>query len=638
MPPKRSRQATAEPTRSSKRLRLESPDPDPVQLPAAPARRTTRAASAAVNPEPAQVKKRAPRKPALQKAAAPTPRKQKGRRRPPSPDVVEQPASSVLPLEILHAIFDLALPPEEFLNPSLHLGPNSPWSQAMRLKLALVSVCKAWNLAGTAFLYRSIALRRVHQIKPLLSTLLSTPRLGAFVHAIQFPCYVPPSHCESVAPDMAQIFALCPSLVHLEHNPAFELRPFVAGDDVPEADAAPDLEWDPADFPLPPPTLTSLKLGEGLFDIRVVQACSDSLQELSMDCVAWEADPEPEDEVYFASLHTLNVNLDADTPEAEFPPCWQMPQLKRLSITIGCDVDHANILAWLEGLLEVVGPQIEYLAFPANYTRGTREAARQLEELSVWDVSRWLQMCPNLEHVVLSEMYILENDDADMRFPTIKYLDMWRSNVELWDRSMSTRASAIRNILDVETALRLGKLPNLQHVRLLDTALAPLVDVPRVFDRDVHAAWDLRTVPGMRVQQFDLDQHASPVFDGRAGPWIPCPASVIRSSDVQAAWDWAETDFGAREIALVKADLATVPAHIPPLRKAPAGNMWLMQQLARIEKDAATPSDDEEEDPSVFNNMDRAKFDAVMEDDSGSDDDSCGSLESEDVDMLDRYD
>jgi hypothetical protein len=51
---------------------------------------------------------------------------------------------STLPPEIVQQIFDMFIPPETLLDPSLHCGPNSAWCNAMVAKRALVLVSKDW--------------------------------------------------------------------------------------------------------------------------------------------------------------------------------------------------------------------------------------------------------------------------------------------------------------------------------------------------------------------------------------------------------------------------------------------------------------------------------------------------------------
>ncbi|KAJ7336944.1 hypothetical protein DFH08DRAFT_1082950 [Mycena albidolilacea] len=63
-----------------------------------------------------------------------------------------------LPVEIKDHIFDIAIPSENLLDPSLHCEPKSAWCNAMVTKRVLFSVSKDWYAYVIGFLYRSIVI------------------------------------------------------------------------------------------------------------------------------------------------------------------------------------------------------------------------------------------------------------------------------------------------------------------------------------------------------------------------------------------------------------------------------------------------------------------------------------------------
>ncbi|KAJ6541028.1 hypothetical protein DFH09DRAFT_1282852 [Mycena vulgaris] len=256
------------------------------------------------------------------------------------------PASNRLPVEVLQQIFDLALPPKELLNDSLHCGPNSAWCNAMVMKRALVSVSKKWYLAGTHFLYRNITIRRVTALKALLETLSADRQLGGFVRNISLTCYVPPTYRETVQADMSGILALCPDVKSFN-----VLAPLADAGLVPR--------------PAIPSTTTSLKYGPyDMPDIAVLAACSGRLEELSL--YASDASEVGALALSFPLLHTLDLTLCGGAVLETFAANWDAPQLKRLTLRVfdRQRLDRRDLAMSYEHILTLLGSTLEYLAFP----------------------------------------------------------------------------------------------------------------------------------------------------------------------------------------------------------------------------------------------------------------------------------
>ncbi|KAJ7142544.1 hypothetical protein C8R44DRAFT_760809 [Mycena epipterygia] len=132
--------------------------------------------------------------------------------------------SARLPAEILLMVFRHALPPSWLLSdmarPSLAPFPQSVWSAELRVKLAVVGVCRTWHLIGLELLYERITLRRLPQLQHLLSTLESRNGLGNLVRSLDIDCLVPRGFYQSHEPKMKRIFQLCPRLSHFGFAPA----------------------------------------------------------------------------------------------------------------------------------------------------------------------------------------------------------------------------------------------------------------------------------------------------------------------------------------------------------------------------------------------------------------------------------
>ncbi|KAJ6536822.1 hypothetical protein B0H19DRAFT_1240692, partial [Mycena capillaripes] len=458
------------------------------------------------------------------------------------------PASCRTPSDVLHQIFFLVLPPEDMLNPSLHCGPDSAWCHAMVAKR--VSVCKAWYWAAALFLYRDISLRRVRQVGALHQTLTAKPALGTFVRSINLVCYVPPSYCQSVGPDMEEIVRYCPAVTSFNHLPPFssdEMDEDPSGDDdqsedhgdahespaVPEDDGADGGSASAApcfldlSFPSRPSTVTSLTFGEAptFEDIEALRQCSGHLEELSTAAFDHECF---DVNLSFPSLRTLNLTFHG-SPTETFGTRWAMPQLRRLTFLVSPAVASTDDLAeWYHHFLTLYGHQLEYVAFPDQYSRGIRTTQHDSE-----DVGPLLKLCPVVEHVVLSEHHAVAGRDAS--FPTVKWLDVWHSNIHWFgELRTSLEAPEPHHIVDGELY---SHFPNVAHARFLDTALSSAVaDVPHTFDRDVCHAWTL-VFPGLSVLQVHVGQRRSRV--GVLDVW---------ATNMQAANSWATTDFGANEM------------------------------------------------------------------------------------------
>ncbi|CAA7262247.1 unnamed protein product [Cyclocybe aegerita] len=118
-----------------------------------------------------------------------------------------------LPQEIWYCIFQRAIPPSWLLDPSLSLGPDAPWSVALRLKKNIVTVCKSWYSAGLPFLYEDVCIRRLSQFENLFLAFRNTRmQIGSLVKTVNILCYIPTAISTTFATYLGTIFSLCPRL------------------------------------------------------------------------------------------------------------------------------------------------------------------------------------------------------------------------------------------------------------------------------------------------------------------------------------------------------------------------------------------------------------------------------------------
>ncbi|KAJ7182491.1 hypothetical protein C8R43DRAFT_1228899 [Mycena crocata] len=402
-----------------------------------------------------------------------------------------------LPPEILHNIFALVHPPDSLLDPSLHCGPNSAWCKATATKLALIS-------AGVDLLYRTIAIRRMPTVAGLLTALTAKPWLGSFVRTIQLLCYVPSASGAAVKRDMARIFALCPGLNSMTHLPPLPPPPELS-------------------FPIVPSTVTSLTLGPHISardTHHTLQRFCAQLKHLSLpvrDQVQLDAVA-----LSFPVLQSLTLTLNGAAAPRTFAVHWRMPRLTHLRFRVCTSTESTHDLAAAyEHILRPHGRTLTSLAFPGSYPIFVDTRRRNL------DYAPLLRLCPALAHAVLPETHELSTE-----VPGVRRLDVWvpdlptRTAKGKWGVSAATRA----------------RLPNLQSVRLLDTALIPHVpDAPAVFDarEEGQAEWAL-VYPGLAIAQ-EVEHHTGVVK-------VLFGDQLMRGMDMEDSWCPPEEERRGSEI------------------------------------------------------------------------------------------
>ncbi|KAJ7452693.1 hypothetical protein B0H11DRAFT_2072624 [Mycena galericulata] len=527
-----------------------------------------------------------------------------------SPESIENPLSDngippppsdppKLPLDVLHEVFDLVIPPPYLLDPSLYCGPNSPWCGSMLTKRNLVSVSREWYLAGVHFMYRDIALRRVTAVPHLLRTLTAAPNLGLLVRSITFMCYVPPDYHKDIHRDMTQILKLCPAVTSVNNFQPFEIDP-----------SCPFPEFE---FPSLPPTVTSLKLDpkDGV-DIDVLAKYSAQLEELSVaafDHAGFDKTP-----ISFPRLHTLTLTLDGDRAIERFTQTWDMPKLKRLTFRVMPHLGESHQLSdSYKHFLALHGRHLDYLAFPGLYGR-----TKQPAEL----VAPILALCPTVEHLVLPEHLLISSRDVH---PNIKHIDVWHSGLFEaqgfeWERECKYAWSC----------------PDLQSLRLLDTGLIPLIpDVPRAFPHSVRAPWGL-AFPGLAVRQDIMHIEQERFRSPRKFLALPC----VQLADVRAIAGWHRTPFGAGEMRTAMREQAAFKrvkrsgVHAEYVAERREKITWWNEQLVYMRpfyyRHDMYVTDSEPEDEDAFED----ELHYYPDSDSGGSEDSSCSVETEEEDAL----
>ncbi|KAJ6494072.1 hypothetical protein C8R47DRAFT_397590 [Mycena vitilis] len=360
-----------------------------------------------------------------------------------------------LPLELLHEICDMTIPPHYMLNASLSCGPNSPWCTSMVTKRSLVLVSSAWYEAGIDLMYKHIFLRRLPATEALLATLTANPSLGALIRNITVMCFVPRNCCVTTRRNLTQILKFCPALSSLNHLPPF-------------------LPPTPFFLPAFPSTITSLKFSfhENLHTVyNALQRFCPQLEELSL----YPIDDEVFDslELIFPRLRALYSTLTDNIVVQKFSLKWHMPMLSRLTFRTVMRVE--NVLSTYLILLAAHGHRLEYVAFSPFPSKSQHGESGPL-----------LASCPNLKHVVLPLGTAKDFCRPDYCYPSVKWVDFWLATT----RSRTT---------DLK---KLPCYPNIERpFRFLDIGLCTLMDdVPQAFDPRVLGTWSL-DFPGICVRQ-----------------------------------------------------------------------------------------------------------------------------------------
>ncbi|OBZ73668.1 hypothetical protein A0H81_06351 [Grifola frondosa] len=371
-----------------------------------------------------------------------------------------------LPFELLQMIFGFVLPPSEFLEPSLHGGPDSPWSRSIRMKKDLTLVCVAWHPVGMIFLYEQVAFCHAGQVVAFARTLRSGVKgVYPLVKKLVLDCYVPKRLWDVVMADIAFILTECRSITSLTITPIFlssdRFAPVIYSLPFPQAIAIfGPVENTSSIEPLLPDTSTtitspssipSFALCSRLVSLTMPSYLSAPSQVIDWPCLE-ELDVSPCDfspQRPEPSLYDLNHFIE-----------WRMPRLKRIHVSLTSL--HHNEFFKRHG-------------------------------------SNLLGLCPRLEHLVVTpESRGLRSClDAIPPHPRLMFVDIWDSDPYDDDDDPEDNQELV---LDTFYASR--KI----FARKLDYALVHIRDLPRLLPPDTPAS-ELATVHelcGLYVLQTDV--------------------------------------------------------------------------------------------------------------------------------------
>lgn len=447
------------------------------------------------------------------------------------PSVTQQPiCPHKLPHEILLVILKATRAPRYLRAPSVNAchGSNSAWLAELRIRKALLLVCKGWSGLATELFYEDIVLRRMGQIIALADTLTAnhgTQRnLAVLVKSIRLDtCIILGPCADAVRDALASILSLCVALRAFEYHTA---KSFSTTLTLPPGDSAgafnPSwfVEDGPEAFQLAfrerVSMLTSLDLAMRLSHKQVAHlhlkllsaaTCLEILKVGQVYHVESEGD----------HLDSLPV-LDLPKLKALYLPVfeprfvayvstnWVIPCLKQLTTLFTSETLP-------RGLLAAHGAGLIYLHL---YPKRDLDLAIRNE-----DLARVVELCPVVEHLVLGLPIAMFGNRSKLSafcaLPTaLRYLDIWT-----WGHAFHS--------------LRRYKFPAsvAVHVRYLNRRL-PFVDLPTICDPRIPLEGDETRIVEFPWTQAAWSKHC--VFP------VITPHSVAKAiSDEDAnADEWSE--------------------------------------------------------------------------------------------------
>ena len=342
------------------------------------------------------------------------------------------------PVEIVSLILENTPSPPHEHDPSLWLGPRSPWMCHLRFLKSLALVCRAWWEPATRVLYQHITLRRMGQIPALAHTLSSATESGRYLstfikHITVRDCIVLPQCANAVRENLQIIFQRCTSL----RSFTFQDHPHISL----IRSGRTELFHNP---PLDP-TWVSLGIGK-----TVLETClTSSLHELH---IVMHFDQEDMVELHrsltsMTRLQTLGLerepflshnSSDRTSPNFRLPlplclefledltldaafvdaSSWSLPRLRSLTVT------HCSRMP--VSLLKAHGKALAYLNVCPAWTVWRENRYTYARD----DLEPVLEYCTVLEHLVVPAISTFELSSRHQKLnrgplSRLRYIDSW---------------------------------------------------------------------------------------------------------------------------------------------------------------------------------------------------------------------
>lgn len=116
-------------------------------------------------------------------------------------------------------IFFRAAAPYFLLDTSMAGGQNSAFCQSIRIKKAIIGVCKSWWQIGLKILYEDFVFHYIGQISPLAYTLEAHSGLRKLVKKLTVRCFVPSECIRLFEEQLRRVVGYCPFITGTIYSP-----------------------------------------------------------------------------------------------------------------------------------------------------------------------------------------------------------------------------------------------------------------------------------------------------------------------------------------------------------------------------------------------------------------------------------
>ncbi|KDR85850.1 hypothetical protein GALMADRAFT_132493 [Galerina marginata CBS 339.88] len=344
------------------------------------------------------------------------------------------------PPEILHSIFERAIPSSSLISSSDSLMPNSLWCHVQEQKHAVLAVCRTWYMVGLPFLYEVVSIRRIYQLSHLLRTLkYSSLNLKEMIKKVEVLCITPSCFGQAFEYQLKALFDICTRISSFSYASGSLRRPLAPA--IQLTALVPNIAHLELITPLEFKTLQNL-----------LQLASPHVVTLTVAPPTWTWTEPASLDILFRRLEDLT--LLGTCSLWPWIHDWKFPRLKCL--TFDSELGEER----LKEFCSAHGAGLQYLHLTrANYPwEGFWHSKLHNKPRCFPDLS---DSCPILQHIVLPPL------SEPLIHKSVKWVDVWVS-----DRTLD-EAQTARN------SLQSANLPALKGVRLLPySELEPRLSLP----------------------------------------------------------------------------------------------------------------------------------------------------------------
>lgn len=298
-------------------------------------------------------------------------------------------------------VLHYATPSPQLLPYSLSFGTQSPWCKVVRTLKSLSLVRKAWHDAATPHLYSDIVLRRAGQVVALARTVRSSPlKFGIHIRSITLSCEVPEYFLRITRDSLADIIDHCSNLTSMSFQEAFPTAAILGPAYLPALFTSFAGDGGYINLPLPGKIQYlalhddryAEELKPGFLSLSKMELPLTNLVSLSIYTGSSLRSAE-RTELLFPSLETVTFWSTPTNEHFHIPHWWNTPKLKSLRFRPELTLRRGTVNELGEFIakhrLKLINVDFGgNVSWPPDNTKFGIQV-------------QTLDMCPNLEHVVL---------------------------------------------------------------------------------------------------------------------------------------------------------------------------------------------------------------------------------------------